>query len=89
MSAITEGTLLWEPSAAVKKRANLTRYMDWLQNERGLAFQSYPELWQWSVTDLEGFWESIWDFFDIVASRGYASVLSERDQKRVEGTSSG
>jgi acetoacetyl-CoA synthetase len=55
MSVITEGTLLWEPSAAVKKRANLTHYMDWLQNERGLAFQSYPELWQWSVTDLEGF----------------------------------
>ena len=56
MSVITEGTLLWEPSAAVKERANLTRYMDWLRNERGLAFGSYPELWGWSVTDLEGFW---------------------------------
>ena len=78
MSVITEGALLWEPSEAVKERANLTHYMDWLQTERGLAFQSYHELWQWSVTDLEGFWESIWDFFGIKASKGYASVLSER-----------
>ena len=78
MSVITEGALLWEPSEAVKERANLTHYMDWLQTERGLAFQSYHELWQWSVTDLEGFWESIWDFFGIKASKGYANVLSER-----------
>jgi acetoacetyl-CoA synthetase len=78
MSVITEGTLLWEPSAEVKETANLTRYMDWLGKERGLAFQSYSELWQWSVTDLEGFWESIWGFFDIKASKGYSSVLSRR-----------
>jgi acetoacetyl-CoA synthetase len=84
MSIITEGTLLWEPSAAVKKRANLTRYIDWLKNERGLAFQSYPELWGWSVTDLEGFWGSVWDFFKIKASKGYASVLSERKMPGAE-----
>jgi acetoacetyl-CoA synthetase len=78
MSAITEGTLLWEPSAAVKEKTNLTRYMKWLENERGLAFQSYHELWQWSVTDLDRFWESVWDFFSIKASRGYSSVLTER-----------
>ena len=62
MSTITEGTLLWEPSAAVKENSNLIRYMKWLESERGLAFQSYHELWQWSVTELEHFWESIWDF---------------------------
>jgi acetoacetyl-CoA synthetase len=78
MSVVSEGTLLWEPSAAVQETANLTRYMDWLENERGLAFGSYPELWHWSVTDLDAFWESIWDFFGIKASKGYESVLSER-----------
>lgn len=70
--------MLWEPSAAVKEKANLTRYMEWLKTERGLAHESYSELWEWSVTDLEGFWESMWDFFGIEASKGYASVLSDR-----------
>ncbi len=78
MNTITAGTCLWEPGAAVKAKTNLCRYMKWLENERGLAFQSYPELWQWSVTDLEDFWTSIWDFFGVQASRGYSSVLAER-----------
>lgn len=78
MSATTEGTLLWEPSSAIKELTNLSHYMKWLKNERGLGFQTYHELWQWSVTELERFWESVWDFFSIEASRGYASVLLER-----------
>ena len=78
MNTITEGTLLWEPSAAVKAKTNLVRYMKWLEDQRGLAFQSYPQLWQWSVTELQDFWESIWDFFEIQASKGYSSVLAER-----------
>jgi acetoacetyl-CoA synthetase len=78
MSAITEGTLLWEPSEELKRRANLTCYMDWLQKERGLAFPSYPELWRWSVTNLEAFWGSIWDYFDVKASKGYATALTGR-----------
>ena len=78
MSATTEGILLWEPSSAIREKTNLSHYMKWLKNERGLAFQSYHQLWQWSVTDLEHFWESVWDFFSIKASRGYTSVLTER-----------
>lgn len=78
MDAISEGTVLWEPSAAIIERTNLVRYIKWLENERGLVFESYHELWQWSVTELERFWESIWDFFSIEASSGYSSVLAER-----------
>jgi acetoacetyl-CoA synthetase len=78
MDSGTEGTLLWEPSAAVKERTNLNRYIRWLEKARGLAFQSYDELWQWSVTDLEDFWETIWCYFRIEASRGYTSVLADR-----------
>ena len=40
--------------------------MAWLDETRGLRFDGYPDLWQWSVTDLEGFWQAIWDFNDIV-----------------------
>jgi acetoacetyl-CoA synthetase len=79
MQSIVEGTLLWEPSSAVKERAHLTRYMRWLAQERGLAFQSYSELWHWSVTHLEHFWETIWEFFDIQASQGYLDVLASRN----------
>ena len=75
---IKEGTILWEPGEDVIQRANLTRYMQWLGSEKGLTFQEYPTLWQWSVTEIEDFWRSLWEFFDIRASQSFADVLTER-----------
>lgn len=81
---ITEGTLLWEPSPAVKAQANVTHYMAWLGETYGLTFEEYPDLWQWSVTELEQFWESIWDYFQIKASTPYTTVLAERKMPGAE-----
>jgi acetoacetyl-CoA synthetase len=50
MTSFVERRPLWEPSEAVKQQANVTRYMQWLAREKGLTFQTYEELWEWSVT---------------------------------------
>ena len=47
---------LWQPPAELVEASRLTEYMRWLEAERGLSFDSYEELWRWSVDDLEGFW---------------------------------
>ena len=56
----------------------MTEYMQWLASEKGLAFEDYSSLWQWSVTDIEDFWQTLWDFFQIKTSTPYSKVLSER-----------
>ncbi len=61
----------------------ITLYERWLRERRGLSFDSYEALWQWSVTDLEGFWRSIWDHFDMVSPTAVDSVLGDR---RMPGT---
>src|SRR4051794_36611712 len=43
--------------------------------ERG--FESYDELWRWSVEDLDGFWGALWDRYD-VGERGNR-VLASRE----------
>jgi acetoacetyl-CoA synthetase len=77
-SPISEGKILWKPGEEVIKRANMTKYMQWLASEKGLAFEDYNSLWEWSVTDIEGFWLSLWEYFDIRASRPFEEVLSDR-----------
>src|SRR6266849_77484 len=67
---------LWEPSVEMKQQANITRYMQWLEQQKGLHFQTREEVWQWSVNHLEDFWASIWDFFHIKASHPYKTVLT-------------
>jgi acetoacetyl-CoA synthetase len=56
----------------------ITRYQRWLERERGLHFESYAALWQWSVDELESFWQSLWDYFSIDSPTPYDTVLRER-----------
>ena len=76
--AVTEGTILWEPSDEQISKTNLTRYLNWLKTEKGLEFDDYQSLWDWSVTELEDFWQSLWEFLQIKASTSYRQVLSDR-----------
>src|SRR5829696_1565311 len=84
MTEVVEGTLLWKPSEEFKKNANITRYMRWLESEKGLSFEGYSELWEWSVTEIEEFWASIWEYFDVKASKPYEKVLASREMPGAE-----
>ena len=78
MTQIKEGTLLWEPSKKLKQNSQLYKYMDWLNLHKGLTFNNEQELWEWSVTEIESFWESLWEYFDIKHHTPYDTVLTER-----------
>jgi acetoacetyl-CoA synthetase len=43
----------------------------------GLDGTDYAALHHWSVTDLEGFWRAVWEYFDIDADTPYEQVLAE------------
>jgi acetoacetyl-CoA synthetase len=77
-------TRIWQPSAERVGGATLTQYMGWLADRHGLHFDTYDALWRWSTSDLEGFWSSIWDFFEVRASRSYRRVLGRREMPGVE-----
>ena len=50
-------------------------YQNWLREQRGLSFGSYRALWEWSVTDLDAFWQSIWDYFALQSPTPHTAVL--------------
>ena len=69
---------LWRPSPERIARAGITRYLAWLERERGVAFGDYESLWQWSVTELGAFWRSVWDFCGVIAHRPYERVIDRQ-----------
>jgi acetoacetyl-CoA synthetase len=75
---MTVPEVLWTPTPERIERARLTGYQQWLERSRGLSFQDYEALWQWSVDDLEGFWSSIVEFFDVRFEVPGADVLADR-----------
>ena len=66
---------LWTPDADRVANSRLTHYMGWLKAEKGLSFSDYPQLWDWSVDQLESFYASLWEYFDIRHSQPYTRVL--------------
>lgn len=74
-SANAPGAVLWTPRSDQIEPTRLAAYMHWLAAERGLSFDTYQDLWSWSVDELESFWQSIWDFFDVQADGSCDPVL--------------
>lgn len=70
-----EGQILWTPSPEFQQRTNIARYMRWLNEGEGLEFANYEELRQWSVADIERFWRSLWEYFELSSSTPFARVL--------------
>ena len=53
----------------------ITLYRRWLQEQHGLIFEDYEALWRWSVSDLRGFWRSIWQYFELQSPTPYRTEL--------------
>ncbi len=75
-----EPKILWTPPEALVESCTMTRFMRWL----GLGFEDYEELWQWSVSDLEAFWDAIWHYFDVVGDAPPLRVLGSREMPGAE-----
>jgi acetoacetyl-CoA synthetase len=80
---VTNPEILWEPTAAAVERSNLTPYTDHLRAQ-GVDVTTYPELWRWSVEDLEAFWNSILDHFEVAYDGERTVALASREMPGAE-----
>lgn len=55
----------------------IRRYQQWLQEQHGLHFADYDALWRWSTSDLDAFWQSIWDYFELQSPTPHSAVLAK------------
>jgi acetoacetyl-CoA synthetase len=78
-ATVKTGDLLWTPSPERIAASNVTRYAAWLKQTRGLELAGYGDLWQWSITETDAFWQSIWDYNDIMSETAPTAVLGRRE----------
>ena len=65
------------PETPATRIPRIRHYQNWLRDQRGLSFASYHDLWRWSVTDLDAFWQSVWDYFDVQSPTPHSAVLAK------------
>jgi len=68
---------LWVPSEDMIKNANMTRFMQFVNQRYGQSFESYWDLYQWSINRIPDFWAAVWDFVEIRASQKYDLVVDD------------
>ena len=65
MASAPQFEVLWRPDLRLLETCNLKRYLQFLEDKHRLRFQNYQDLYNWSITDLENFWRSIAEFFEV------------------------
>lgn len=71
------GKLLWEPSEERKTNASITKFINFVNKRYGEKFNSYNDLYSWSISNIPDFWSCMWDFADIKSSKGYDTVIED------------
>jgi acetoacetyl-CoA synthetase len=73
------GATLWAPDRKTIEKARITHFKNWLASTRGLQLEGYQDLWAWSVDNIAGFWDAVWDFFDVLGDRDPAQPVLSGD----------
>ncbi|MBI5842981.1 MAG: acetoacetate--CoA ligase [Chloroflexi bacterium] len=68
---------LWIPSEDRKQRANLSRFIDFVNRTHGLKIETYAQLYEWSVTEIADFWAVMWEYAGLMASHPYETVADD------------
>jgi acetoacetyl-CoA synthetase len=69
--------VLWSPPLDARSTTRIGAYLAWLERDRGLQFDRYDDLLDWSIRDLDGFWRSIWDHFEVSSGADPGPPLAE------------
>ncbi len=71
---------LWEPSPERVASANLTSFLQQIQDDWGVSAADYSELYHWSCEELEKFWQSVWRFGKLRADLAGSAALESGDK---------
>ena len=67
---------LWSPTPARIEHSALREYLNWLQVREGRPFDDHDAFWAWSVENLDRFWVSIVDYYEVGFSTPWTQVRS-------------
>lgn len=68
------GQKIWSPGREFVRNSRLNAYRDWLNRTYDLEFDTYRELWQWSVDKPDDFWLTIWEYFDVKSNSPFNHI---------------
>ncbi|WP_029654114.1 acetoacetate--CoA ligase [Marinobacter daepoensis] len=79
MSNTEQSPVVWTPDEDTLTHSRMGRFKAWLEQQGFGPFADYHALHQWSVTELETFWQKVWDYCGLVCETPAKRVLGNRE----------
>jgi len=76
---VKPGEVLWRPADDARDTSALGRFLSRAESVTGLQFANYEAAWRWSVSDLDTFWQLVWEQAGVIAHRQPTAVLGRRE----------
>jgi acetoacetyl-CoA synthetase len=68
---------LWQPSTDRIENSNMFKFMQYVNRTYGKKFNTYDDLYNWSVEDIPEFWRAIWDFGEVISSAPSQKIVDD------------
>src|ERR1041384_3718913 len=68
---------LWVPSEERRRNANITHFIEAVNEHYTLNLRSYADLYDWSIHHIPDFWAVMWEFGEIQTSKRYDQVVDD------------
>ncbi|MFX0039385.1 MAG: acetoacetate--CoA ligase, partial [Candidatus Heimdallarchaeota archaeon] len=68
---------LWEPSKKWIENAEVTHFIEFVNEKYGQKIKDGKELHKWSVEKIPDFWDAMWKFTGIISSHPYDKVVDD------------
>jgi acetoacetyl-CoA synthetase len=69
--------ILWQPDEDRIKNSRMYHFMQHINAAYNQTFQDYTSLYNWSIENIPDFWAEIWQYAQIIHSRGYDQVVDD------------
>jgi acetoacetyl-CoA synthetase len=84
MSNAEQSPVVWSPSQDTLKNSRLGQFQNWLEQQGFGPFTDYHALHQWSIDELETFWQKVWDYCGLICETPARRVLGRREMPGAE-----
>jgi len=72
-----DNPILWQATPEQIVDSQMSRFREQVNQQYNLNLTDYHHLYNWSITQAENFWKSIWKFGGIISSASYTQICDD------------
>ena len=70
-------SIMWQPTEKQINNSQMMNYMQLVNQKYGLSLKDYSQLYDWSIEKAEDFWESFWEYSQIINHSPFTNVVDD------------